>query len=166
MRPVSMLRLVALAVAIGAAMLAGCGGGGGVTPPANGGSSQGGGLAEGTLRIVVPEKTSNAVRRPAYISPSTTQLTWMVDGVAQSPVALATSNSNCTTGGSGLSCTVNFYVAPGAHTFSFTLRDANGVALSAATNVSYTLIEGSPNSLSVTLGGIAASFSITSTSTN
>jgi hypothetical protein len=165
MRPVHVLRLVALAVSIAAAALAGCGGGGSMTPHTNGGTSAGT-LAQGTLRIVVPEKTTNGKRRPAYISPSTTQLAWSLDGAPQTPVALTTSNPNCTSGTGGLSCVVNFYVAPGAHTFSFALKDANGTTLSANTNVSATLSAGTSNNIDVTLGGVAYSFSVASTSTN
>lgn len=157
------LRIGALGLSIFAGALAGCGGGGASVPHA-GGSSQGT-LAEGTLRIVVPEKTTNGARRPAYISPSTTQLVWSYAGSTQT-VALTTANPDCSGSGSGLSCTVNFYVAPGTYTFSFTLQDASNKPLSAATNVSYTLVAGQANVLGVTLGGIAQSFGVTSSNSN
>jgi hypothetical protein len=161
-----MLRFAALAISIAAAALAGCGGGGGGVMPHTAGGSPQGTLAQATLHILVPEKTTNGKRRPAYISPSTSQLAWSLDGVQQSPVALTTSNPNCTSGSSGLSCVVNFEVAPGAHTFSFELKDANGTTLSANTNVSATLTDGAANNINVTLGGVAYSFSVTSISTN
>jgi sugar lactone lactonase YvrE len=158
------LRLGALALTIFAGALAGCGGGGGAVPHAGGGSSQGT-LAEGTLHIVVPEKTTNGARRPAYISPATTQLVWSDGGSAQT-VALSTANPACSGSGSGLSCTVNFYIAPGSYTFSFTLEDGSNKALSAATSVTKTLVAGAATTLSVTLGGIAQSFSLGSTTSN
>jgi hypothetical protein len=167
MRPFNVLRLAALAVSIAAAALAGCGGGGAsLIPHSSGSATSAGALANATLHIVVPEKTTNGKRRPAYISPSTTQLAWYLDSVQQTPVALTTSNPECTSGGSGLSCVVGFNVAPGAHTFSFALEDSNGTTLSANTDVSATLTAGSANTINVTLGGVAYSFSVTSASTN
>jgi hypothetical protein len=166
LRPATLLRIGALSLTILAGVLAGCGGGGGAVPHTGGGSSQGA-LANATLRIVIPEKTTtNGVRRPAYISPSTTQLAWTLDGASQSTVPLTPGSAGCTGSGSTLTCTVNFYVAPGLHTFSFTLQDASNKPLSAATNVSSTLVAGQANTLSVTLGGIAQSFSLTSSNSN
>jgi hypothetical protein len=167
MRPVNALRLAALAISITAAALAGCGGGGGgVTPHTGGGGGSSNGLADAVLRIIVPQKTTtNGKRRPAYVSPSTTQLAWSLDGISQPVVPLVTP-SPCTSSGSSLTCAVNFYVAPGTHTFVFTAQDASGTALSQATDVVATLTSGTANSLTVTLGGIAYSFGVTSTSTN
>ena len=166
MTPSHWLRLAALTLCVGAGALAGCGGGGGGSIPHAGGGSTQSKLAEGTLHIVVPEKTmSNGKRRPAYISPYTTQLAWSINGAQQTPVELTTP-SPCTTTGSGLSCTVNFYVAPGTYAFSFTCEDVNGQALSSATTTNTTLAAGTATNLSLTLGGIAANFSVTSSSNN
>ncbi|MGD0967711.1 MAG: hypothetical protein ABR949_05435 [Candidatus Aquilonibacter sp.] len=164
MTPATLLRIGALSLTIFAGVLAGCGGGGASMPRA-GGSSQGA-LADATLRIVIPETTTNGARRPAYISPSTTQLAWTLDGTSQTVVTLTPASSGCTGSGSSLTCTVNFYVAPGSHTFNFTLMDASNKPLSAATSVNATLVAGQANTLSVTLGGIAQSFSLTSSNSN
>ena len=165
MTPSHWLRLAALTLCIGAGALAGCGGGGGSIPHAGGGSAQSK-VAEGTLHIVVPEKTmSNGKRRPAYVSPSTTQLAWSINGTQQTPVQLTTPTP-CTTTGSGLSCTVNFYIAPGTYTFVFTCEDGSGTALSVGTSTNYALVAGNANTLSVTLGGVATSFKVSSTSNN
>lgn len=164
LRPANWLRIGALGLTICAGVLAGCGGGGAMAPHAGGGSSQGA-LADATLRIVIPEKTTNGARRPAYISPSTNQLAWSLDGNAQTVVMLTPTSTGCTGSGATLTCMVNFYVAPGSHTFSFTLEDGNK-PLSAATNVTYMLVAGQANVLPVTLGGIAQSFSVTSSNTN
>lgn len=156
------MRVAVFVLCVVAAALAGCGGGGSSSSmmPASGGSKNER-IAQATLRIVIPQKTGpNGKRRPAYISPSTTQLVWRLDGVLQSTVALSTSNPECS--GSPVTCTVPFYVSPGYHTFSFTLEDSLGNALSAASVVATTLTAGQANTLSVTLGGIAASFSVTS----
>ncbi len=163
MTPLHWLRLAALALCAGAGALAGCGGGGGGSIPHT--SSPQSKLAEGTLHIVVPEKMTNGKRRPAYVSPSTTQLAWTINGTQETPVELTTP-SPCTTSGSGLSCTVNFYIAPGTYTFVFTCEDGSGTVLSVGTSTNYTLVAGNANTLSVTLGGVATSFKVTSTSNN
>jgi len=165
MTPVYWLRLAALALCIGAGALAGCGGGGGGSIPHTSGAGTQSKLAEATLHIVVPEKTTDGKRRPAYISPSTTQLAWSI-GSSPQPAVQLTTPSPCTSTGSGLSCTVNFYIAPGTYTFTFTCEDVNGNALSTATSTNYTLAAGSASTLSLTLGGIAANFSVTSSSNN
>jgi len=162
-----LLRIAALALTIFAGALVGCGGGGGSSIPHGGGGSSQGSLADATLRIIIPQKTTtNGTRRPAYISPSTTQLLWSLDGVSQTTVGLTSTSPGCSGSGSSLTCTVNFYVAPGSHTFTFTLEDASNKPLSANTTVSSTLTAGAANVLSVTLGGIAQSFSVTSVNTN
>jgi hypothetical protein len=166
MTPHVWLRALGLALCVGAVALAGCGGGGGGSsiPHASGGAAQDK-VATATLHILVPEKTTNGKRRPAYVSPSTTQLAWSINGVNQTLVPLATP-SPCSTTGSGLSCTVNFQLAPGTYTFVFTLEDANSQPLSVGTSTNYTLQAGVANTLTVTLGGVATGFQVTSASNN
>jgi len=158
------MRTAILALFIAAGVLAGCGGGGGSIVPKSGNGS--GTLAQATLHIVIPEKTTNGKRRPAYVSPSTTQLAWTLDGVTQATVNLTSSNPNCT--GSPLTCTVNFDVAPGTHTFSFYLEDSATPpnVLSDVTNYVYTLVAGQANNPTIVLGGVVSYFGIASTSNN
>jgi len=165
-----------IAFAALAAFAAGCGGGGGgsvlsgLTNGGGGNGSNGGGSPQSLtgfyLRIVIPAAgtTQSERRRPKYISSSTGQLAYTVDGTVETPIVLTTANPDCT--GSPVACTVPFQIAPGAHTFSFTLEDSNGSPLSGATNVSYTVVAGTANTLSITLGGIAASVSVQSQTAN
>jgi hypothetical protein len=145
------------------AVAAGCGGGGGGSSIVSGILPHGGSTASGTtataiLRIVIPAPgptlLSSVRRQPQYISASTSQLAYSIDGTSQTPVSLSTSNPDCS--GSPLSCSVPFNVAPGTHTFSFILEDSGGTPLSAASNISYTLTAGQTNTLSITLGGVPA----------
>jgi hypothetical protein len=166
MKNVTLLRALGLAICIAAGILAGCGGGGGgSTLPSAGGSGSKSSFATATLHIIVPEKTTNGRRRPAYVSPSTTQLAWSINGQNQATVPLTTP-SPCSSSGSGLSCNVNFQVAPGTYTFVFTLEDVNGNTLSIGTATNYTLTAGIANTLTVTLGGVASGFKVTSSSNN
>jgi hypothetical protein len=161
-----------IAFAMLAAFAAGCGGGGGgalsgLTNSSGGnGGSQSKSLTGFYLHIVIPATggTQSERRRPKYISSSTAQLAYSVDGNVQTPIGLTTANPDCS--GSPVSCTVPFQIAPGAHTFSFTLQDSSGTPLSGATNVSYTITAGSANTLNLTLGGIVASIQVQSQTAN
>jgi hypothetical protein len=154
-------RVAAIGICAAAAFVAGCGGGNSTVAsrgvlPVTGSPSSNSGSKNGTLtlRITIPQKTTTSGRRePKYISASTTQLAYSIDGTPQTPVALTTANPDCT--GSPLTCSVALNVAPATYTFVFTLEDANEHALSQATNVSQTVAAGSANTLTVTLGGIA-----------
>ncbi len=174
MKATHYLRGGALALSVAAGALAGCGGG---SMPSHGvgsgngdsGSSGSSKYAVAKLTIVIPEKTTSGMRRPAYISASTAWLAWTLDGAQQNPVALSTTaspNPNCTGSGSSTVCTVPFYVAPGTHNFVFTLEDANFRALSTGTATNVTLTAGVANTLNLTLGGIPAGISVSSNNTN
>ncbi len=175
MNATHVMRGGALALCLAAGVLAGCGGGGSMPAPHGAGGGDNGSTgqskyAEAKLTIVIPEKTSaNGKRRPAYISPSTAWLAWTLDGAQQSAVALSTTaspNPNCTGSGSSTVCTVPFYVAPGTHSFVFTLEDASFRALSTGTATNVTLTAGVANTLNLTLGGIPAGISVSSSNTN
>ena len=162
-----------VAFAVLAAFAAGCGGGGAgsmLSGLSNGGGNGGGQTKSLTgfyLHIVIPATGGSPLsnrRRPKYISSSTSQLAYTVDGTVETPIGLTTANPDCS--GSPVSCTVPFQIAPGAHTFSFTLEDASNNPLSGATNVSYTVVAGNANTLSITLGGILASLSVQSQTAN
>jgi hypothetical protein len=112
------------------------------------------------LVIKVPREPKRH-HRARYVSPATASLAYSIDAVPQTPVVVATSNPNCTVAGQTyLQCAITFNVAPGGHTFSFTAKDANGVALSANTNYPFTVKLGVANMLAVTLGGLAASLAV------
>jgi hypothetical protein len=112
------------------------------------------------LVIKVPRERKRH-RRGHYVSPATASLAYSIDGAAQTPVIVATSNPNCSVAGQTyLQCAIPFTVAPGAHTFAFTARDSNGAALSANTNYPFTVKVGTANILAVTLGGVAASLAV------
>src|SRR5271170_7281201 len=112
------------------------------------------------LVIKVPPKKHRR-HRAHYVSPATASLAYSIDGAVQTPVVVATSNPNCSVAGqSYLQCSVNFQVAPGSHTFSFTAKDTNGVALAANTNTTFDVQVGVANIVAVTLGGIAQSLQV------
>lgn len=120
------------------------------------------------LVIKVPKRHHHR-RRPAYVSPATASLEYIVDGAAPRIVEIATSNPNCTVDGAigYMTCAITMSLAPGTHSFSFTTFDglnATGNVLSANTTVSYDVRAGAANEVPVTLGGIAASLAIVTTS--
>jgi hypothetical protein len=112
------------------------------------------------LVIKVPRKSKHH-HRARYVSPATASLAYSVDGVPQTPVPISTSNPSCSVAGqSYLQCSIDFQVAPGQHTFSFTADDASGAPLSANTNYPFDVKVSVANVLAVTLGGIAASIAV------
>jgi hypothetical protein len=170
-------RIAMIAFAMLAAFAAGCGGGGSVLSGlTNGGGSTGGNGSGGSqpksgfyLHIVIPAtggSSQSERRRPKYISSSTTQLAYSVDGNVQTPISLVPSTNTDCAAGPPVTCTVPFSIAPGNHTFSFTLEDASNNPLSGATNVSYTVVAGNANTLNLTLGGIVASVVVQSQTAN
>ena len=114
------------------------------------------------LVITVPPRSHVRGRHSRYISPSTATLAYTLDGVTQTPVAISTSNPDCTVNGpiGYLQCSVNLSVQPGQHTFSFTTKDSGGQVLSSNTHVVSTVKVGTANKILVTLGGVAASFAV------
>ena len=91
------------------------------------------------LVIKVPRELKAAPARGTTFRPRPLASRTASTAVAQTPVVVATSNPNCNVAGQTyLQCAIPFNVAPGAHTFSFTAKDSNGVALSANTNYPFT----------------------------
>jgi DNA-binding beta-propeller fold protein YncE len=113
------------------------------------------------LTINVPHRT-RAHRRGRYVSPATASLAYTVDGVTQTPVTISPSSPNCKVNGpiSYLRCSVNLSIKPGNHTFSFTTKDAQANVLSANTHITFKVVAGASNTIPVTLGGVASSFSV------
>jgi hypothetical protein len=151
-------RYLALGLLFG---LAACSQGGGpVVPGTPGAAPQRDRSVHAKLVIKVPRERKRH-HHPRYVSPATASLAFSIDGAAQTPVIVATSNPNCSVAGQTyLQCSIPFTVAPGAHTFAFTAQDSNGAPLSANTNYPFTVKAGVANILAVTLGGVAASLAV------
>jgi DNA-binding beta-propeller fold protein YncE len=114
------------------------------------------------LVIEVPPRRHVRERHAHYISPSTATLAYSIDGVTETPVSISTSNPNCAVNGpiGYLQCSVNLSLLPGGHVLSFTTKDAGGNVLSSNTQVASIVKVGTANTISVTLGGVAASFAV------
>lgn len=151
-----------------AAALAACGGGGSMpaTAPAGGSAPFTGTLAPTSFSLVVPAAgTSEAARRPAYISSASQSIVITLTLVAgNAPAAGITTTvtsalTNCASG-----CTVPGPNAPPDNdTFTLTIFDGTngtGHALSTATVV-VSVNTGVANTASATLLGIPATFSVT-----
>ena len=150
------MRRFAIAAIVAAALAACSGGTHAIVPPAPQQPAKRTVLAR--LVINVPPRGHVRGRHSHYISPSTASLAYALDGVPQTPVAISTSNPDCTVNGpiGYLQCSVNLSVQPGQHTFSFTTKDSGGQVLSSNTHVVSTVKVGTANKIPVTLGGVAA----------
>jgi hypothetical protein len=173
-----------------ACLLAGCGGGGGSVAPNLPGpaATARAGSAALTVRIDVPLTGTGtaSTRRPAYISAGTQSLAIAInstDGtlVGAFSVNITPGSSSCqtvtVTGTATLTCTFNFPVAlPASGTFmvgtatfdqpqtqqcSPTGTPACAGKLLSASLISTTLSINATNVLSIALGGLAASFTVT-----
>jgi hypothetical protein len=179
----SRVRLYPLAVLM-AGVLAGCGGAGG-SAPAAAPTHSGAGSAPLTVRIDVPLTGTAATRRPAYVSPATQSLAIAVVGsgttLATFSVNLTPASPSCQTvtvsGAATLTCTLAVPVtipASGSYTLATTTYDqpqtaqcsptgtprCAGNILSAAL-LTATLQVNATNIVSIVLGGLANSFTVT-----
>lgn len=170
-----------------ACLLAGCGGGGGSAAPAPvpAGTTRGGSAAL-TVRVDVPLTGTASARRPAYISAGTQSLAIAIETTGGSLVGAFSVNvtpqsSSCQTvtlnSVATLTCSFNFPVAlPASGTFvvgtatfdqpqtqqcSPTGTPVCAGNLLSASLISTTLSVNATNVLSIALGGIAASFTVT-----
>lgn len=148
---------------VSAAALAGCGGAGGTlhttvpiakTPNA----------ASATFVVKVPAKSSNpASRRPAYITSNVQAIDFTVTNPATPGASaytfypLTSKSSYCTSGSSGLTCTLAVVAPPGADTFVVNLYDAveSGQAYIIATgNVTATISAQQSNTVNIVTNGV------------
>jgi hypothetical protein len=89
------------------------GGGATPTPPVT--------TASLTVTILLPKATSNAARRPAYVSSATQSMKITIGGGTPVVANLTAASPNCTSGASGLSCTVNVPAPVGTDTIAVQL---------------------------------------------
>jgi hypothetical protein len=155
-------------------LLAGCGGGGGgvspITNPVPGHPA----LQQATLKMSFPVNVgtpSSAARSPQYVSPNSNSIKITVNTVnGSAPESWVTPNPfvatltttggspNCTVSGGTETCTiVNVPAPPGTVNYTFGVyasTDGSGTALAQAT-VNETVVQGTLNTFSVTLSGVA-----------
>lgn len=115
--------------------------------------------ATGTLTIVTPATATSKARRPAFLSPATTQAALFIDGITKA----AGSSTSCAAG-----CTIAYATTAGTHTFRAEVANGSNVALGAGSK-SVTVNAGSGNAITLTINGaasIASWVSTTSTTTN
>jgi hypothetical protein len=164
--------------------LAGCGGGGSSgasapvapatqAPPDGALTSNGSNTAQLTIHFAAPGATTASTQRsPKFVSPSTTQITVTVNLVnGAAPPAWVTPNpqvtalavgTNCTLSGGTETCTIPVMAPPGVVNYTFAVSD--GTHTLATLTANETLAQGTNNSLSVTLQGIASTVAVTGAS--
>ena len=123
-------------------------------PPTPSASPVAAATARATVTILVPRNVKH-LRRPAYVSPSTTALSISVNNGTPVVATLTPTSPGCTTNTQGLSCTVNVDAPIGKDTFAVVALDSGGNALSRAT-VPATIAAGQANPVALTLDGIVA----------
>lgn len=132
-----------------------------VLPQSSSGSTPVSPSSKGTsakLSIQVPRPSSGTAstrRQPKYVSPSTTQLVVAVGNGTSTSYGLTSASPGCTTQVTTLNCVFTVAAPAGQDTFTLTLEDAAGNALSKNT-VSAQLTAGQSTPVNVTLAGIPA----------
>ncbi len=157
------------------ALVAGCSGGGTVLAPAHGGAAPLAHSGEGTaaFTIKIPHAATHAagVRGPRYISPATQSLGISITGTNGTPnptgipayVNLTPTSTGCSSSLASTVCTAVLPLPVGTYDASLSTYDQTGGAgnlLSEAQNVPFTIVAGTANSISLTLGGIPASLAV------
>jgi hypothetical protein len=164
---------------LGILIFSACSGGGSAVPGAKSASPGTGTHAGTALAIKIPNARTGAGaarRSPAFI-PSATQsvaISVNLTDTDYTPLAgypidvnLTPSSPGCVPGQSSTVCTISLSLAPGNYLISLTLYDglnATGNALSTASNVPATIVQGVANQIGVTLGGIPASIHLAASS--
>jgi hypothetical protein len=163
-----MKRTLALSAVV---ILGACSGGGGSAVP--GTTSAGAGTGT-VLAIKIPHvsSASSAARRsPAFLSAATQSVAITVypygsaTPLAGYPIAdnLTPTSPGCVAGQNATVCSITLALAPNTYDISLTTYDqinGGGNALSAAQSVVATVVEGTANSIGITLGGIPASIQL------
>lgn len=156
-----------------AALLIGClaaacsGGGGSSSLPAAPHGSTPAVRQNVAFTITVPAAVTSAARSPKYVSASTQSVSVVeTDGAASASPAVVQNTTpgspNCTSAGSGTSCTITVQANVGSDSFAVKTYDqtnAGGNLLSSGT-VSGTVVAGQANTFPLVLGGTVASLSL------
>jgi sugar lactone lactonase YvrE len=157
-------------VALGAAMLVGCGGGRSLPAP-TALSAQGAQRVAGAIVLHVPSRTSSAARRVHYVAGTSNSAKIAIaaaPGCTQcSPpvtleVSLTSAGLFCVGNPSGTTCTISLSLLPGTYIGSLFVYDGlldggghvTGNTLSENTSFPIPIISGQPNSTGVTLAGV------------
>ena len=163
------MKTKSLMSALALVLLTACGGGTiGQPPPSHGGGGNNNDFAKVVFSVIIPSASSNgnSSKRPNYVSTNTASMSLVVDGGTAQDFALTPStNSNCTAGGSGTTCSNLQAVAPpGTDSFQFTLyQGANetGSVLSISNVVNKVIQQGVANQLGAfTLNPVIGSISL------
>jgi hypothetical protein len=157
-------RVATIVALFGAAVLSGCGGGAhnALLPRSTSPGQAAGSHGSATFTIHIPKSSSSSTsRRPAYVSPATTQ---MVLDIQQSgvsigapypeTVALTPTSGGCASTLASTICQLTIALSPGSYTANLTMEDASNTPLSAAQSVGFTITAGVANTISITLSGI------------
>jgi hypothetical protein len=156
-----------LALLCFAAMLSACAGSLQQTPTVPGTHSslvtQARGRRKGqvVMRVTIPKKRHHHRKRD-FISPSTQSMTYSITGAssASGTVNLTPTSTGCTSTLASTICQLTLILAPGSYNATITTYDGlngTGNALSTAQSVSFTVVAGTSNAISLTLSGIPAS---------
>lgn len=169
-----------VALAASALALSACSGGGGAGIPASpSGGGSGGAItdpskwpssAKMTFSFRPGYPVSSGEKRPAYISPSTTQVVISVNTVnggappswVPTPVTAALDfggSGNCTLSGGTATCSIAVPAPPGTVNYTVSAESATDAVLSTWTG-DQTVVQGVNNSLSATLEGVVASVAL------
>lgn len=149
-----------LAVLFIAVAVVACGGGSGVAPTPH--VAQKDGKARFTITVPNSSSTTNASRRPQYVSANAKSASVSVNGGAATIVQLTSGSSNCSTGADGLQCSISVTAPVGSDTFAISLyasTDGTGTAL-ASQSITATIGENQTTPVNVTLDGVVSAISL------
>ena len=143
------LRTIVPSLLIGA-LLASCSGGGSTSSAPSSALPQTQGPASGTISISVPASnaSSNAGKRPQYISSAATNAYYSID--------TGPSQGMTCSGGPPVSCSAAFTVSAGTHTFNAEIWENHNYVILAEGQATASVSAGSGNAIAITLAGVAA----------
>lgn len=143
--------------------------GGSAVPPVTptGAAAGGGATTSGTqakLTVVVPQAaattaTSASVRRPQYVSPSSSHLVVSVNGATPTTYGLTPQSPGCALQAGTVTCTFSVPAPAGNDALALSLTDAGGNVLSKNV-VTATIAAGTVTPVAVTLAGVPATVKI------
>ncbi|HTJ25587.1 MAG TPA: hypothetical protein VMA36_05410 [Candidatus Limnocylindria bacterium] len=139
-------------------------GGAAVTPPT---APVGGGVTtsgtQAKLTVIVPQAgtttSSTSVRRPQYVSPSSTNLVVAVNGGTPTTYGLTPQSPGCVVQVGNVTCTFGVVAPAGQDALALTLTDGTGKVLSQNV-VTATIAAGAATPVAVTLAGVPTSVAV------